>query len=77
MVRIRFAPAESHAKLPRQPYRRCLDAMVVRIAGELMCLWHGVDHEGEVDGTGHTMTKRQGAQNGCSRRQRGVRFGTG
>jgi putative transposase len=33
---------------PRPSDRRHLDEMVVRIAGQRMYLWRGVDHEGEV-----------------------------
>jgi transposase-like protein len=33
---------------PRPSNRWHLDEMVVRIAGEPMCLWRAVDHEGEI-----------------------------
>ena len=49
---LKFGPADPRRRLrqrrPRPSDRWHLDEMVVRIAGEQMCLWRAVDHEGEV-----------------------------
>ena len=48
---LKFGPVIARRLWRRRPRPsdRChLDEMVVRIAGERMCLWRAVDHEGEV-----------------------------
>jgi putative transposase len=48
---VKFGPAIARRLRQRRPRpgdRWHLDEMVVRIAGERMCLWRAADHEGEV-----------------------------